>query len=61
MQSKFFSRKFVLTLGCGIVCSALVWAGKISPDVFQWVILGTVGAYIAGNVVQKKVSPQDEH
>lgn len=60
MQSKFLSRKFVLSMGCGIVCSILVWAGKISPDVFQWVTLGTVGAYIAGNVAQKKVSPSEE-
>lgn len=48
-----------MTMGSGIVCTALVWTGKISGDVYQWLILGTVGAYIAGNVVQKKVK-QDE-
>lgn len=47
-------RKFFLTLGCGIACTALVWFGKISGEVYSMIILGTVGAYIGGNVWQKK-------
>lgn len=46
-------RRFALTVGCGIVCTVLVWHGKISGEVFATVILGTVAAYITGNTVQK--------
>lgn len=46
-------RRFVLTLGCGAACTALVWFGRIDGPVFRDIIIGTVAAYIAGNVVQK--------
>lgn len=51
--NKFTSRKFLLcllSLATGIV---LVSIGKISDNVFATILLGTVGAYITGNVVQK--------
>lgn len=48
-------RRFVMAMGAGISCSVLVWFGKITPDVFQWTVLGTVAAYIAGNTTQKVV------
>jgi hypothetical protein len=47
-------RKFWLTLGCGAVTSLLTYLGKIDGSVYSVVILGTVGAYIGGNVYQKK-------
>jgi uncharacterized membrane protein YeaQ/YmgE (transglycosylase-associated protein family) len=50
----YFSRKLALVVGCGVICSVLLWYGKLTSDAFSMVILGTVGAYIAGNVVQKK-------
>jgi uncharacterized membrane protein YeaQ/YmgE (transglycosylase-associated protein family) len=50
----YFSRKLALVVGCGIICSLLLWYGKLTSDAFAMVILGTVGAYIAGNVVQKR-------
>ena len=46
-------RRFLLTLGAGLVTSILVWHGKISPEIYRDVILGTVGIYIAGNTFQK--------
>jgi hypothetical protein len=46
-------RKFFLTVGCGVACTVLVWFTKISDQVFATIILGTVGAYIYGNVKQK--------
>jgi hypothetical protein len=46
-------RRFVLTLGCGIVCTALVAFGHIEGAIFRDIILGTVAAYIAGNTWQK--------
>ncbi len=52
-------RKFFLTLGCGIACTALVWFAKISDQVFATIIIATVGAYITGNVVQDVKSRPD--
>lgn len=49
MILKYSSRRFILTLGCGIVCTALVLFKVISDTVFATIILGTVGAYITGN------------
>lgn len=46
-------RRFIMTMGCGIACTVLVWFGKITGEVFQYIVLGTIGAYIAGNVTQK--------
>lgn len=50
-------RKFVMTLGCGMATTMLQFMGKLDADggTYAMVIIGTVGAYIAGNVVQKKV------
>lgn len=50
-------RKFLLALGAGAISSILVWFGRITPDVYQWVILGTVAAYITGNAAQKIKAP----
>lgn len=46
-------RRFVMAMGAGISCSVLVWFGKITPEVFQWTVIATVAAYIAGNTTQK--------
>lgn len=50
-------RRFLLTVGCGVVTSALLWFGKLDPTTYSVVVLGTVGAYIAGNTVQKLKAP----
>lgn len=49
-------RRFLLTLGCGMATTALQWAGKLDPagSTYALVVVGTVGAYITGNVVQKR-------
>jgi hypothetical protein len=46
-------RRFMLTLGCGMVCTVLVWHVKISDLVYRDIIIGTVAAYIVGNTAQK--------
>ena len=46
-------RRFIMSMGSGIACTVLVWFGKITPEVFQWTVLGTVAAYITGNTLQK--------
>lgn len=47
-------RKFVMTLGCGVATTALTWFSKIDGNTYSLVIIATVGAYIAGNVAQKR-------
>ena len=48
-------RRFVLTIGCGVVCTILVWQAKIDGAVYRDIILGTVAVYIAGNTWQKNI------
>lgn len=49
----FGGRRFILSIGCGLVTSILTWAGKIDGTTYAAVIVATVGAYIAGNVVSE--------
>ena len=51
-------RKFIVTATTGFAACVLVWFTKISDGVFETVILGTVGLFIAGNVVQKVKADQ---
>lgn len=55
-------RKFVITLGCGVATTVLQFFGKLDAagSTYALVIVGTVGAYITGNVAQKRVAPQAE-
>lgn len=54
----FGGRRFLMTMGCGIACTFLLWHAKMSDVVFRDIIIATVAAYIAGNVVQKIKAPQ---
>lgn len=47
-------RKFVLAVLALASATWLVAAGHIADGVFSAVVISTVGAYIAGNVVQKR-------
>ena len=49
----FGGRRFLMTMGCGISCTALVWYAKISDAIFRDIIIATVAVYIAGNTFQK--------
>ena len=46
-------RRFWLTMLTGAAASLLAWYAKISDEIYRDVTLGTVGAYIIGNTVQK--------
>ena len=48
-------RRFLMTMGCGVACTVLVWHAKIDGNIFRDIIIATVAVYIAGNVYQKRV------
>lgn len=52
----FRSRRFLLTLGAGVVTTLLQWNGKLDPagSTYALVIVATVGAYITGRAVDNK-------
>lgn len=49
-------RRFLLAVGSSALTTLLQWHGKLGADgtAYSVVILGTVGAYITGNVIQKR-------
>lgn len=49
----FGGRRFLLTVGCGLINTVLLWHGKLDTGSYTAIILGTVGAYITANTVQK--------
>lgn len=51
-------RRFLMCMGCGVACTALVWFAKISDAIFRDIIIATVAVYVAGNVTQKIKGPQ---
>jgi len=50
----------VLAIGCAIVCTGLLCIEKIHEEIFSYIILGTVGAYIAGNTYEKVKAGENE-
>lgn len=47
-------RKFVLAVLSLASATTLVWAGHIADGIYSAVMAVTVGAYISGNVIQKR-------
>jgi len=45
-------RRFLLTCTTQAISSWLLWYGKLTPDAYSMIILGTVAAYIVGNTYQ---------
>lgn len=52
-------RRFIMTMGCGVVCTFLVWHAKIDGSIFRDIIIATVAVYIGGNTYQKIKGPTD--
>jgi hypothetical protein len=56
-------RRFLVTVGAGSFTTLLQWFGKLDAagNTYMLVIIGTVGAYIAGNTTQKvKATTKEE-
>lgn len=49
----FGGRRFLLCVGCSAVCSVLLWFGKLTDGNFTVIIMGTIGAYVAGDTFQR--------
>ena len=49
----FLENRFILCVGSASVCSVLLWFGKLTDSSFTFIIMGTVGAYVAGGVVER--------
>jgi len=60
MTTRYASRKFILAMLSLASATWLVSTGAITPLVYQYVVLGTVGAYITGNVGQKWLTQKAE-
>lgn len=46
-------RRYVLTWGCVIIATVLIWFDKLTGGEWVAVIAATAAAYIAGNTAQK--------
>ena len=53
-------RRFLMTIGCGIVTSFLLYANKLESGDYATIILATVGFYIGGNTYQKTKGGTDD-
>lgn len=53
-------RRYVMTMGCGLITSLLCFFGKIDGGTYSLVICATVAAYITGNGVQKALENKIE-
>ena len=52
-------RRFLLTVGTQVLSSLLLWCGKLTPDSYAMLILGTVGVFIGANTYQKVKGVQE--
>ena len=52
-MSPLLSRKFLLASATLAAATAMLYLGELPALLWRDVVLGTVGAYLAANVVQK--------
>lgn len=59
MSRDYASRRFLMAMGACCVTTALQWFGKLDPagSAYAMVVIGTVGAYIAGDTTEKMKKP----
>jgi len=54
-MNRHLSRKFILAMLALAASAALLYLGALESAGYVTLCLGTVGAYIAGNVAQKRL------
>lgn len=52
-REAYGGRRFLLTLGAGIVDTLLLWFGKLDATSYVTLTMGTVGVYIGAAVYEK--------
>jgi len=60
-MTKYSSRKFILCVLNLLVSAWLLWEHLIDASTYKALVLGTVGAYIIGNVASKMVTKQNDN
>lgn len=60
---KLGGRRFILTVASGLGATILQLLGKLDPDgsTYALVVVGTVGAYITGNVAESNATTRVEN
>jgi uncharacterized membrane protein len=53
-MNPLLSRKFILAVLALLSATVLMWLEHIADGVYSTVVVATVGAYITGNVIQKR-------
>lgn len=59
-MNRYASRKFLLALASLAINAWLLVEQAISGNDYKLIVLGTVGAYIAGNVMQKATAKNEQ-
>lgn len=56
MKDTYGGRRFLLASASGLVATVLQWFGKLDPsgNSYMLIIVGTVAAYITGNVAERR-------
>ena len=57
MIAKLGGRRFILSVMTLIICSVLLWFGKLTDPSYALIVMGTVGALIAAHTVQNIKAP----
>ena len=60
VYTPYGGRRFLLTVGCGVVCTGLVICKVIPPEIFRDIIIATVPVFIAGDSYQKTRQGRDK-
>ena len=58
-MNRYSSRKFILAVGVLLISAYLVYGKHISGGTYSAVVIAGIGAYIAGNVAQKKIEVKE--
>lgn len=59
--TNYGGRRFLLTVGSGIVCTLLLMEGYLSESIFRDLIIATVAVYISANTFQKYSDNRDKY